>query len=105
VRSFEQIGYMPHFISDILCYFDYLKSVFIQNKCVFNKYKSYKLKCQDFFKKQANVTNKIRLLLHSYNAINFKRFDLQSLKRRILLVNYICSVFKKSWYFNLLHYI
>jgi len=26
-----------------------------------------------------NYNNKIRLLLHSYNAINFKRFDLQSL--------------------------
>jgi len=36
VKSLERIGYMPHFISDILCYLDYLKSIFIQNKWVFN---------------------------------------------------------------------
>ena len=32
--------HVSRFILDILCYFNYLKSVFIQNKCVFNKYKS-----------------------------------------------------------------
>ena len=37
----HETGHVPRFVSDILCYLDYLKSVFIQNKCVFNKYKSY----------------------------------------------------------------
>jgi len=45
------------FCFSILCYLDYLKSVVIQNKCVFNKYKSYKLKCRGFFKKRANIVN------------------------------------------------
>jgi len=30
-----------YFILGILCYLHYLKNAFIQNKCVFNKYKSY----------------------------------------------------------------
>jgi len=43
MRSFVWVGHVFRFVSDILCYLDYLKSVFIQNKCGFNKYKSYKL--------------------------------------------------------------
>ena len=57
MRPLERVGHVPRLVSGILCYLDYLKSVFIQNKCVFNKYKSYRLKCQDLKKKRANVVN------------------------------------------------
>ena len=67
-RPLKQVGHVSRFISDILCYLDYLKSKFLYKICVFNKDKSYlikinikglvnlykiniKVKCQGFFKK------------------------------------------------------
>ena len=51
IRETTRTGYVPRFVSGILYYLDYLKSVFIQNKYVFNKYKSYKLTFARFLKK------------------------------------------------------
>jgi len=63
------------------------KRFLYKKKCVFNKYKSYKLKCINTF----FLLSLIKLLCKSKHLKFIALYEFN--KKRILLVNYTCSFF------------